>query len=68
MSWLTNDDLAQYGGELTDFAQRAALHAVAPQLSALEQQNAQLQQRLAVEARHNLDRRVAEAVPNYRRD
>ena len=49
-----------------DFAQRAALHAVAPHLQASEQQNLELQNRLAREARHRLDRQVERAVPNYR--
>ena len=49
-----------------DFAQRAALHAVAPHLQNLVQQNAELRQRLAIEARHNLDAEVERAVPNYR--
>ena len=42
------------------------MHAVAPHLQNLEQQNADLRQRLAVEARHSLDQRVERAVPNYR--
>ncbi len=49
-----------------DFAQRAALHAVAPHLQASEQQNLELQNRLAREARHRLDQQVERAVPNYR--
>ena len=42
------------------------MHAVAPHLQNLEQQNADLRQRLAVEARHPFDQRVERAVPNYR--
>ena len=42
------------------------MHAVAPHLQNLEQQNADLRQRLAVEARHSFDQRVERAVPNYR--
>ena len=49
-----------------DFAQRAALHAVAPHLQASEQQNLELQNRLAREARARLDAAVERAVPNYR--
>jgi hypothetical protein len=40
------------------------MHAVAPHLKNLEQQNAELRQRQAIEARHRLDERVAAAVPN----
>ena len=40
-----------------DFAQGAALHAVAPHLQASEQQNLELQNGLAREARHRLEQR-----------
>ena len=49
-----------------DFAQRAALHAVAPHLQASEQQNLELQNRLACEARARLDAAVERAGLNYR--
>ena len=63
--YLTQDDVQNYGGDLLDVSQRAAMHAVTPHLQALGQQNAELQRRLAIEARKNLDQRVATAVPNY---
>jgi hypothetical protein len=65
-NYLTQNDVENYGSELVDFAQRAAVHAVGPQLQELQQANADLQQRLAKEARHNLDARVERAVPNFR--
>lgn len=65
-SYLTQEDVQNYGNELIDVTQRAALHAVAPHLQALESQNAELQARLAREARRNLDQQVELAVPNYR--
>jgi hypothetical protein len=65
-NYLTQDDIANYGTDLIDVTQRAALHAVAPHLQNLEQQNAELQRRLAQEARRNLDQRVERAVPNFR--
>ena len=55
-----------YGPELINVTQRAALQAVAPHLQNLESQNVALRQRLAVEARHRLDQRVERAVPDYR--
>src|SRR6478735_7281483 len=64
--YLTSQDYNDYGPDLVDFAQRAAVHAVAPHLQNLEQQNAELQRRLAREARYSLDQRVEAAVPNYR--
>jgi hypothetical protein len=65
-AYLTETDVQNYGNDLLDVTQRAALHAVAPHLQALESQNAELQRRLAVEARRNLDQQVELAVPNYR--
>jgi hypothetical protein len=46
--------------------QRAALHVVSPHLQSLEQQGAELRQRLAQEARRRLDQEVAVAVPDFR--
>jgi hypothetical protein len=62
--YLTNEDLQNYGSDLIDVTQRAALQAVAPHLQRLEGENAELQRRLAQEARRRLDRDVAEAVPD----
>jgi hypothetical protein len=64
--YLTQADVQNYGPELVDFAQRAAAHAVAPQLAQLGAQSAELMQRLARETRARLDRDVEAAVPNYR--
>ena len=66
MAWLSQQDYQDYGGDLVNFSQRAALHAVAPHLQNLEQENARLQHWLGVEARHRMDREVEAAVPNYR--
>lgn len=65
-TFLTEADVQTYGSELVDFAQRAAAHAVAPQLDAVKTQNAELRRQLAVEARRRLDQQVELAVPNYR--
>jgi hypothetical protein len=65
-NYLTNEDVQNYGSDLLDVTQRAALHVVAPHLQALENSNADLQRRLAVEARRNLDAAVERAVPDYR--
>jgi hypothetical protein len=54
-NYLTQNDVDNYGHDLINVTQRAALHAVAPHLQNLEQQNSDLRQRLAVEARHRLD-------------
>jgi hypothetical protein len=65
-SYLTQDDVNTYGTDLIDVSQRAALHALAPHLMSLEQQNEELRTRLAKEARHSLDQAVELGVPNYR--
>jgi hypothetical protein len=65
-NYLTNEDVQNYGNELLDVTQRAALHVVAPHLQHLEAQNADLQRRLAQEARRNLDAAVERQIPNYR--
>jgi hypothetical protein len=65
-SYLTQEDVQNYGNELIDVTQRAALHAIAPHLMSLEQQNAELQARLAKDTRRILDQQVEMAVPNYR--
>jgi hypothetical protein len=64
--YLTQADVQNYGPELVDFSQRAAVHAVAPQLAQLGQQSQELMRRLALETRARLDREVEAAVPNYR--
>src|SRR6516165_7790157 len=66
-AYLTQADVQNYGPELVDFSQRAAVHAVAPQLAQLGQQGQELMRRLALETRARLDREVEAAVPNYQK-
>jgi exonuclease VII large subunit len=65
-NYLTQQDAIDYGPDVLDLTQRAALHAVSPKLQQLEQQNASLQRQLAKEARHRMDQAVEAAIPNYR--
>ena len=65
-SYLTNEDVQNFGPELVDFSQRAAVQAVAPHLQALEQQNAELRNHLARQTKHNIDQALDNAVPNWR--
>jgi cellulase/cellobiase CelA1 len=65
-SFLTADDVSNYGSDLINFAQRAAAQALSPELQEIKQQNAEMQRRLAQEQRHRLDQTVEQAVPNYR--
>jgi hypothetical protein len=64
--YLTEQDAQDYGTDLINFTRRAAAEVVAPQILAIEEQNRQLQARLAQEARARLDMRVEQAVPQYR--
>jgi hypothetical protein len=64
--YLTEKDVENYGPDLIDVTQRAALHAVQPKLAEVEAQNEALRKRLAVDARRRLDQAVAAAVPDYK--
>jgi hypothetical protein len=65
-TYLTDQDVENYGSELIDVTQRAALQAIQPQLQAVEAQNVELQRRLAIEARRRLDQAVELSVPDYK--
>src|SRR5262249_969770 len=64
--YLTEQDVQNYGNDLIDFTRRAAAEAVSPHLARLDQENADLRNRLAREARRSLDQMVEAAVPNFR--
>jgi hypothetical protein len=65
-TYLTDQDLQNYGTDLVDFAQRAAAHALTPQLEHMQAQNAKLQAQLIREAKHRIDMALDQAVPNWR--
>ena len=65
-SFLTPEDESNYGRELLDVAQRAALQAVQPRFQEVEQQNAELRRQVAQERRRALDTAVELAVPDFR--
>lgn len=64
--FLTPEDEQNYGRDLLDVAQRAALQTVTPRLQTLEQQNEALRRQIAKEQRRQLDNAVEMAVPDYR--
>jgi hypothetical protein len=64
-NYLTQNDLDNYGPELLDVTQRAALNAVSPYIQQLQRQNADLQARQVQEQRRRLDQQVATLVPDY---
>lgn len=65
-SYITDQDVQNYGADLINLTQRAAAQYVTPYLQRLEQENEQLRRQQAAEARKLLDERVEMAVPNYR--
>jgi hypothetical protein len=64
--FLTAEDEQNYGRDLLDVAQRAALQTVAPKIQEIEQANKELQGQLARERRRALDQAVELAVPDFR--
>jgi hypothetical protein len=64
--YLTPEDEQNYGRDLIDVAQRAALQTVAPHLQSLEQKNEALRRQLAKEQRRSMDQAVEMLVPDYR--
>jgi hypothetical protein len=66
MPLITQDDVQNYGTDLLDFTQRAAIQAVSPHLQYLQGENEQLRQRLAQESRARLDAAVEQTIPNFR--
>jgi hypothetical protein len=64
-SYLTQADVDAFGNDLLDVSQRAAMHAVAPYLQNLADQNANLRSQVARDRRRVLDEQVATLVPDY---
>ena len=67
-NYLTQQDVSDYGSDLVDFAQRAAVHALGPHLQQIQEDNVALRQRLARELRARLDAAVERAVPELSGD
>ena len=65
-AWLTQKDVEDYGHDVLDLAQRAALHAVSPDLARLEHQNEALSQQLAAEQRRGLYQTLDAQLPNWK--
>jgi hypothetical protein len=57
-AYLIQEDVANYGTEFIDFTQRAAAHAITPQLQRISDENRRLRLQLAIETRKRLDERV----------
>jgi len=65
-NYLTQKDVDDYGYDVLDLAQRAALHATAPALARLDHQNAALRDQLAQERHRGLEQALDSSVPNWR--
>ena len=63
---MTQADVDNYGPEVLDMAQRASLHALAPELQRLADQNAEMRGRLARETQRNLFQTLDRAIPDWR--
>jgi hypothetical protein len=65
-AWLTEKDLQDYGHDVLDLAQRAALHAMTPELQRLDAQNESLRQQVAQEQRRGLYQTLDAQLPNWK--
>ena len=65
-AWLTQKDVDDYGPDVLDLAQRAAMQAVTPELQRINDQNESLRRQLAQEQRRGLYQSLDTMVPNWR--
>jgi hypothetical protein len=65
-AWLTQRDVEDYGHDVLDLAQRAAMHATAPELQRIDAQNAELRQQLADSRQRMLYQALDSSLPNWR--
>ena len=64
--YITEDDVKNYGPDLIDLQRRAALEAVTPALSALQQENQQLRQAVQQQRTQSIYEKLDESMPNWR--
>ena len=65
-AYITDEDVKNYGSELIDVTKRAALEAVAPTLTALQQENQRLHQQVNQQQRQSIYERLDEGMPTWR--
>ena len=63
---LTRQDLDNFGPELLDVAQRAAQHAIGPELQRLHEENQHLQGQLDSATKMTIDQYLDANIPNWR--
>jgi hypothetical protein len=66
MNYLTRKDVDDFGPELLDVAQRAAQHAVGPELAQLREENQQLHDEVSRAAKLAIDQVLDREVPSWR--
>src|SRR5262245_23356489 len=65
-NYLTQRDVDDYGHEVLDLAQRAAMHAMTPELQRIDHQNAELRQQIAEDRRRGLYQTLDAQMPNWK--
>src|SRR5262245_33928847 len=65
-SYLTQQDINDYGYDVLDLAQRAAMHAMTPELQRIDYQNAELRQQIAEDRRRGLYQTLDAQMPDWR--
>ena len=66
MSYLTQDDVTNFGHEIIDLIQRGSRQAMAPVLDRLEERDEQLREGLQRATKTAIDHALDTAVPNWR--
>lgn len=64
--YLTEKDLQEYGHDVLDLAQRAAKHAIAPDLARMEDENTRLRRQIAEDRRRGLYQTLDAMIPEWR--
>lgn len=65
-AYITDEDVKNYGADLIDVTKRAALEAVAPTLTALQQENQRLNQQVSQQRTQGIYERLDESMPDWR--
>lgn len=65
-AYVTDEDRQNYGEDLINVTKRAALEAVAPTLTALQQENQQLRQAVTQQRTHTIYEKLDAGLPNWR--
>jgi hypothetical protein len=64
--YLTEKDVQDYGPDVLDLAQRAAKHAIAPDLDRMAEENARLRKQIAEDRKRGLYQTLDAQIPDWR--